>query len=427
MRLSGPWPRDGILACYGWIGWLRYLPNAHLLGDEEAASDLVKPLKKIGGENRHSSADSVPKGRASAANELQAAKVSGVPGQETAQEDGDEGATQADLRLVAKAQAGDLQAFRELVSKYQTRAQAVALGIVGNHHDAEDLIQEAFLKAFRNLHAFRGQSGFYTWLYRIVFNLAIDLGRRKYRKSEVQARDEQVFDGGQRHSSVDASSYMSRSSGPDEEFERAEIRRRIDSAISQLSPDHRAVILMREVDGLSYEEISDALKCSKGTVMSRLHHARRKLQRALADLTGSGTAAVGGTGGSGSGSSGGNGSGGPVKGGSGEKAPRSFSQSREAFSQAGEPFLELRRAFPQSGAALSEGGEQFFAARDVEELDASVEPVKGSGPAVIRADETSRAEKKGDKAEVAGLQGKGTGGPRTVECKTDRLHREFWR
>lgn len=213
-----------------------------------------------------------------------AADAPGVPLTKAAEVNGDDGSAQADLQLVELAQRGDLQAFRELVTKYQSRAQAVAIGIVGNHHDAEDLIQEAFLKAFRNLKSFRGQSGFYTWFYRIVFNLAIDLGRRKYRKSEIQPRDTQVFDSGRAHSSVDASSYLSRTPGPEEEFDRAELRTRLDQAIGQLSPDHRAVIIMREVEGLSYEEISETLGCSKGTVMSRLHHARKKLQRALGDL-----------------------------------------------------------------------------------------------------------------------------------------------
>ena len=93
-------------------------------------------------------------------------------------------AKEQDRLLVDQARDGNQDAYRQLVERYQRRAHAIAVGIVGNHHDAEDLVQQAFLKAYKSLGSFRGQSSFYTWLYRIIFNLSIDLSRKAYRRSE---------------------------------------------------------------------------------------------------------------------------------------------------------------------------------------------------------------------------------------------------
>lgn len=184
-----------------------------------------------------------------------------------------------DLPLVERAVGGDLLAFRQLVEKYEKRVFSIAFGVMGNHQDAEDVTQEAFLKAFRNLSSFRKQSSFYTWLYRIVHNLSIDERRRRYRTAELSSGDSQSLDlatkGGLDSPNAGASEQ------PDDEFERTQLRQHITEALEELSPDHRAVIMLREVDGLSYAEISDAVGVSKGTVMSRLHHARKKLQKVL--------------------------------------------------------------------------------------------------------------------------------------------------
>lgn len=190
----------------------------------------------------------------------------------------------ADVLLVKRASAGDVESFRVLVERYQQRAHAIALGIVGNYQDAEDVVQEAFVKAHRNLQLFRGQSSFYTWLYRIVFNLAIDLSRKRYRFSENAVGDARSLDLSAQANASRGDALVGHVATGEQGYERKELGKRISAALESLSPEHRAVIMLREVHGLSYTEISDTVRCSKGTVMSRLHHARKRLQKALHDL-----------------------------------------------------------------------------------------------------------------------------------------------
>ena len=189
-----------------------------------------------------------------------------------------------DRSLVERTLAGDKNAFRTLVERYQSRAHAIALGVVGNYEDAEDIAQEAFVKAYRNLASFRGQSSFYTWLYRIIFNLSIDLSRKAYRRSELPMEDTTTLDSVAHSANKDSGAYLSRVAGPDEHIRRVEIRSLFRKALADLTPEHRAVIMLREIEGLSYAEISQVIGCSKGTVMSRLHHARKRLQQALKEL-----------------------------------------------------------------------------------------------------------------------------------------------
>lgn len=189
-----------------------------------------------------------------------------------------------DRSLVERTIAGDKNAFRTLVERYQSRAHAIALGVVGNYEDAEDIAQEAFVKAYRNLASFRGQSSFYTWLYRIIFNLSIDLSRKAYRRSELSMEDTATLDSVAHSANKDSGTYLSRVAGPEEHIRKVEIRSQFRKALSELSPEHRAVIMLREIEGLSYAEISQVIGCSKGTVMSRLHHARKRLQHALREL-----------------------------------------------------------------------------------------------------------------------------------------------
>jgi len=184
--------------------------------------------------------------------------------------------------LVDRALEGDLLAFQELVTRYQRRVYAVAFGIMGNAHDAEDIVQEGFLKAFRNLPSFRRQSSFYTWLYRIIYNLSLDEKRRRYRHVESSVGETSALDASATRT-VDGGELLGRVANPDVAYDRGELRSQIARAIESLSAEHRAVILLREVEGLSYAEISDVVDCSKGTVMSRLHHARRRLQKILVD------------------------------------------------------------------------------------------------------------------------------------------------
>ncbi len=184
-----------------------------------------------------------------------------------------------DRELIRQAQGGDATAFRRLVERHQRRAFSIALGLVRDENDARELVQEAFLRVYRGLGSFEGGSSFFTWLYRIVTNLAIDLMRKPGRR-DAELSDNQGTDG-------EAADFplVSRIDGADpiDVMRRREIAERIQAALDALPPYHRGVILMREVEGMSYEEMAQAMGVSKGTIMSRLFHARQKLQRALAD------------------------------------------------------------------------------------------------------------------------------------------------
>jgi RNA polymerase sigma-70 factor (ECF subfamily) len=172
-------------------------------------------------------------------------------------------------------------AFRRLVERHQRRAFAIALSLVRDENDARELVQEAFLRVFKNLGGFHGGSSFFTWLYRIITNLSIDLIRKPGRQTvELEEARLDTDDGADLDLPL-----LSRLDGADpaDVVRRREIAARLQTALDALPSYHRAVIVMREIDGLSYEEMALALSVSKGTIMSRLFHARQKLQRALAD------------------------------------------------------------------------------------------------------------------------------------------------
>jgi len=151
--------------------------------------------------------------------------------------------------------------------------------MVRNPDDAREVVQETFVRAFRNLDAFKGDSSFYTWLYRIAVNLAIDLQRKEHKRGSVEYDETQPVD-----EAALAFGGKTRGEDPFESVRNRELGAKIFDAIEGLTPDHRAVILLREIEGLSYEEISQVLGCSLGTVMSRLHYARKKLQAKLKDM-----------------------------------------------------------------------------------------------------------------------------------------------
>lgn len=187
----------------------------------------------------------------------------------------------SDWELVQRTREGDRDAYRVLVERYQGKVAALAFGMLRNRDDALDVTQEAFAKAYQGLDRFKGDASFYTWLYRIALNLCIDHQRRDAKMPQVPI--DPPADRGE----TGPAPLQLATDDPDEPFSRArdeEIARRIRLAVAELTPEHRAVILLREVDGLSYEEISQVLQCPKGTVMSRLHYARRHLQAQLRGL-----------------------------------------------------------------------------------------------------------------------------------------------
>jgi len=182
--------------------------------------------------------------------------------------------------LVKRCQAGDPEAFDELVTRYRTRIFGMIYNMVHNEQDAWDLAQDSFVKAWRSIKRFRGRSSFYTWIYRIVMNVTIDWLRKKQVKGLGAEFDDAI------QAKIDPASKTAPKAGalPYEIMERSETRTRIDNAIAQLSPDHRAVILMKEIEEMQYHEIAETLGCSIGTVMSRLFYARKKLQNLLRDV-----------------------------------------------------------------------------------------------------------------------------------------------
>jgi len=173
-----------------------------------------------------------------------------------------------DLELTRRSQAGDTEAFGELVSKYSTKIFTMVYCILGDENDAWDLAQEGFLKAWRSIHRFEARSSFYTWLYSITMNLTIDSLRRKGRRQEVELDDAMP-------------SFLP---GPRVNCERAEIREQVNAALAQLSPEHRAVVVLKEIEDMQYREIADVLNVSMGTVMSRLFYGRKRLQSILKPL-----------------------------------------------------------------------------------------------------------------------------------------------
>lgn len=192
------------------------------------------------------------------------------------------GSAAADAEVVQKARAGDHQAFRVLVERYQGRAYGLALRVLRDEDAARDAVQDAFLKAYGSLDRFEGRSSFYTWLYRLVLNVCLDLRRRDRPDRRVDWSEERWQQASEEDAGADAIS-GSPAPGPGLAMERAELRSAIRDAIQTLPDDARQTLLLREVDGLSYAEIAEVLGVPRGTVMSRLHYARRRLRRVLVD------------------------------------------------------------------------------------------------------------------------------------------------
>jgi RNA polymerase sigma-70 factor (ECF subfamily) len=187
----------------------------------------------------------------------------------------------SELDLVRRCQAGDTEAFDELVTRYRARVFGMIYNMKHSEQDAWDLAQDSFVKAWKSIKRFRGQSSFYTWSYRIVMNVTIDWARKK----QIKAGGAEFDDAIPLKEIDPASKTVPKADAlPYETMERSEIRARIDRAIAQLSPEHRAVILMKEIEEMQYHEIAETLGCSIGTVMSRLFYARKKLQNLLRDV-----------------------------------------------------------------------------------------------------------------------------------------------
>ncbi|NCC52891.1 MAG: sigma-70 family RNA polymerase sigma factor [Spartobacteria bacterium] len=190
--------------------------------------------------------------------------------------------TEKEDNLVEAARKGDEHAFGELVSMYNDRLYAVVYGFVHHVDDARDICQQVWVKAWRKLHTFKGDAKFFTWLYRIASFSCMDFARRQARSQETPLLEEI-----EPARDVDSMVPPSVGARPDQKLQQAEIREAFNRALDVLSPEHRMALVLREVDGLSYEEIAQAMKCRKGTVMSRLFHARKHIQEQMSELRGS--------------------------------------------------------------------------------------------------------------------------------------------
>ena len=184
-----------------------------------------------------------------------------------------------DRELVGRCQRGDLNAYEALVVRYRNKVYGFAFSMLRNEQDATDICQEAFVRGWQAIHGFRKDASFYTWIYRITTNLAIDFTRRRDRRPTTPFEE-----GSDPQADPSLQIPPSANPSPVDEAQRNELREQIDTALLELSPEHRAVIQLREFDGLDYAAIAKATGCTIGTVMSRLHYARKHLQRLLKEV-----------------------------------------------------------------------------------------------------------------------------------------------
>ena len=185
-----------------------------------------------------------------------------------------------DFRLVALAQQGDMKSYDALVTRHRGKIYAMIRNMIHQEADAWDLSQEVFIKAWHALPRFEAKARFSTWIYRIAHNTVYDWARKRKIESAGELNDE-IFE----RERIDSSSSTTPSGGesPDDSLSSSELRVKIEIALGKLSPEHREVVVLKDVQGLSYKEIAEVMSSTLGTVMSRLYYARQKLQALLKD------------------------------------------------------------------------------------------------------------------------------------------------
>ena len=183
-----------------------------------------------------------------------------------------------DLELVRRAQRDDMRAYDELIRRFQERIYATVYHMTSNHEDANDLVQETFIKAYQALRSFKGDSSFYTWIYRIAVNKTINFLKQRKNRVQMSLND---LDFNAEHD-PDLVSLISDKT-PRRDLGLSELQEKLNAAMQKLSEQHRMVVTLHDVQGLSHEEIGKIIGCNVGTVRSRLFYARQQLQAYLSD------------------------------------------------------------------------------------------------------------------------------------------------
>lgn len=189
--------------------------------------------------------------------------------------------------LIKKSKSGDVEAFEQLIFDYQKKAYNIALRIMGNQEDAKDMCQEAFIRIYKSIEGFKEQSSFSTWMYRIITNVCLDEIRRKKKNDTVSMDSTFETQDGEMHFEV-----ASEDDTPEEAYIRSEKKRAILKAINELNEEYKTAIVLRDIQGFSYEEIANILCCSIGTVKSRINRGRNILKdklRTLLELSNTGS------------------------------------------------------------------------------------------------------------------------------------------
>ena len=181
-------------------------------------------------------------------------------------------------RLVERAKGGDMEAYDDMVRRYQERIYATIYHMTANHEDANDLAQETFIKAYQALKSFKGDSSFFTWVYRIAINKTINFLKQRKNRTHMSLND---LDFNAEHD-ADLVALISEKT-PRREVNLIELQEKLNAALQKLSEVHRMVVTLHDVQGLSHEEISRIMDCNTGTVRSRLFYARQQLQAYLSD------------------------------------------------------------------------------------------------------------------------------------------------
>ncbi|HYG22479.1 MAG TPA: sigma-70 family RNA polymerase sigma factor [Verrucomicrobiae bacterium] len=201
-----------------------------------------------------------------------------IPAGPVAAEESSSAPASDEMQLVARARKGDMAAYDDLVQRYQQRIYATVYHMTGNHEDANDLAQEAFIKAYHALNSFKGGSSFYTWVYRIAVNKTINFLKQRKNRTHLSLNDLDF----NAENDPDLVSLISDKT-PRREVNLTELQEKLNEAMQRLSEHHRLVVTLHDVQGLSHEEIAKIMECNIGTVRSRLFYARQQLQGYLSD------------------------------------------------------------------------------------------------------------------------------------------------